>query len=315
MLSEKRLELDQIVHNARKEILQREKSIKALRLQISKLIEEKKLLDQQIQSQKPIVKKAKPDKGKIQELQNKVEKLKIEFEEAIEKSRDKKDAVQKLNKKIKEFGGNKVKSAQSKLDGTKNQLDKVNKEITRLKVEIKSAEREHKKSKEKCDNLDSEVEEAENKMREMKKERENLEKEGGILVEKLAELKEAETIGKDRIAHTKESLAKLEAEVNKYKSDRIEIDQQNNKYEEAIREETKNIKHWKREITKLKLEDIPGEEIEELKNYFNDEDGILELEQLNTESKFMGTIDIVYLRALYISCYNNFAKQLVYQFI
>merc|ERR1719167_1894702 len=121
-------------------------------------------------------------------------------------------------------------------------------------------------------------------MREMKKERENLEKEGGILVEKLAELKEAETIGKDRIAHTKESLAKLEAEVNKYKSDRIEIDQQNNKYEEAIREETKNIKHWKREITKLKLEDIPGEEIEELKNYFNNEDGILELEQLNTET-------------------------------
>ena len=75
MLSEKRLELDQIVHNARKEILQREKSIKALRLQISKLIEEKKLLDQQIQSQKPIVKKAKPDKGKIQELQNKVKTL------------------------------------------------------------------------------------------------------------------------------------------------------------------------------------------------------------------------------------------------
>jgi len=66
--------------------------------------------------------------------------------------------------------------------------------------------------------------------------------------------------------------------------DRIEIDQQNNKYEEAIREETKNIKHWKREITKLKLEDIPGEEIEELKNYFNDEEGILELEQLNTET-------------------------------
>ena len=127
--------------------------------------------------------------------------------------------------------------------------------------------------------------------------------------------KEAETIGKDRIAHTKESLAKLEAEVNKYKSDQIEIDQQTNKYEEAIREETKNIKHWKREITKLKLEDIPGEEIEELKNYFNNEEGILELEQLNTESKFMGTIDIVYLRALYISCYKNFAKQLVYQLI
>ena len=123
-------------------------------------------------------------------------------------------------------------------------------------------------------------------MREMKGVRENLEKEGGILVENLAELKKAEQIGKERIAHTKESLAKLETEVNKYKSDRIEIDQQNSKYEEAIREETKNIKHWKREITKLKLEDIPGEEIQELKNYMDTEEGINDLEQLNTESKF-----------------------------
>ena len=60
----------------------------------------------------------------------------------------------------------------------------------------------------------------------------------------------------------------------------------NSKYEEAIREETKNIKHWKREITKLKLEDIPGEEIQELKNYMDTEEGINDLEQLNTESKF-----------------------------
>ena len=273
------------MHNAKKEILQREKAVKSLKLQITKTKEENKLLKQQIETQKPIVKKAEPDKGKMQELQNKVDGLKVEFEKAIEKSKDKKDAVQKLNKKIKEFGGNKVKSAQTKLDSTKNQLDKINKEITRLKVEIKSAERELKKSQEKCENLESEVQEAENKMREMKSQRENLEKEGGALVEKLAELKEAEKIGKDRISHTKESLAKLEAEVNKYKSDRIEIDQQNTKFEEAIREETKNIKHWKREITKLKLEDIPGEEIQDLKHYMDTEEGIHELEQLNTESR------------------------------
>merc|ERR1719158_297563 len=104
------MELDQIVHNAKKEILQREKSVKSLKLQINKIKEEKKLLEQQIQSQNPIVKQAKPDKAKMQELKSKVDAMKAEFEDAIEKSRDKKDAVQKLNKKIKEVGGNKVKS-------------------------------------------------------------------------------------------------------------------------------------------------------------------------------------------------------------
>ena len=87
------------------------------------------------------------------------------------------------------------------------------------------------------------------------------------------------------MAHTKESLSKLETEENKFKSERIEIDQENVKYEEAIREETKNIKHWKREIVKLKLEDIPGEEIEELKNYFITEEGMIDLQQLNPEGK------------------------------
>ena len=285
-LSEKKLEFDQIVHNGKKEIADRQKAVKTLKLQINKLTEERKLLSEHIKSQKVLVKNAEPDKEKIKGLKEKVDSLKMEFEEAIERSRDKKEAVQKLNKKIKEVGGNKVKSAHTRLDGVKNQLDKVNKEITRLKVDIKSAEREFKKSQDKCNSYDSEVQEAENKMREMKAEREGLEKRGGELVEKLGDLKEAEKIGKERMAHTKESVGRLEAEENKFKSDRIEIDQQNVKFEEAIREETKNIKHWKREISKLKLEDIPGEEIEELKNYFTTDEGKLELEQLNSECKF-----------------------------
>ena len=284
-LSERKRELDQIVHNAEKETGNRQKSIKTLKLQINKLTEERKLLKEQIITQKVIVKEAEPDMEELKKMRKKVDALKSEFEEAIEKSRDKKEAVQKLNKKIKEFGGNKVKSAQARLDGVKNQLDKVKKEITRLKVEIKSAERDLKKSRDKCENYDTEVLEAENRMREMKAEREDLEKRGSELVEKLSELKDAEKIGKERIQHTKESLSRLEAEENKFKSDRIEIDQQNVKYEEAIKEETKNIKHWKREISKLKLEDVPGEEVEELKDYFTTEEGQQELEQLDAEGR------------------------------
>ena len=49
------------------------------------------------------------------------------------------------------------------------------------------------------------------------------------------------------------------------------------------KEETRNVKHWKREITKLKLEVIPGEEVEELTNYFATEEGRQELEELNEE--------------------------------
>ena len=127
ILSEKKLELDQIVHNRKKEITQRQKEIKSYKLKVNKLGEERTLLEEQISTQKTIVKDSEPDKQEIEKLLKVVNSLKLEFEEAIEKSRDKKEAVQKLNKKIKEFGGNKVKSAQSRLDNVKNQLDKINK--------------------------------------------------------------------------------------------------------------------------------------------------------------------------------------------
>ena len=61
-----------------------------------------------------------------------------------------------------------------------------------------------------------------------------MEKRGRELVQKLGELKEVENEGEERMNHTRETLAKLEAEENKFKSDRIEIDQQNVKYEEAM---------------------------------------------------------------------------------
>ena len=148
-LSEKKTELDQIVHNAKKDITNRQKSLRTLKMQIKKLAEERELLNEQIETQKPIVKKAEPNKEIMKELRDRVNHLQAEFDKAMETSRDKKEAVHKLNKVIKDVGGNKVKSARTRLDNVKNQLDKVNKEITRLKVDIKSAERELKKSKDK----------------------------------------------------------------------------------------------------------------------------------------------------------------------
>ena len=102
-LSERKTELDQIVHNAQKEITDRQKSLRTLKIHIKKLAEERKLLKEQIETQKPIVKKAEPNKEIIKELINKVNHLKTEYEAAIETSRDKKEAVHKLNKKSKKL--------------------------------------------------------------------------------------------------------------------------------------------------------------------------------------------------------------------
>ena len=173
--------------------------------------------------------------------------------------------MSKLNKKIKEVAGNKVKSARSKLDSARNALDKMKKEITRLNVEIASSERDLQKARDKAANFEAEVKEAEEKMMEMKTEREQLEARGNEVIEKRKDLLEEEEKGKEALQHYRDSLAKLEKEENKFKSDRIEIEQTKEKFASAMKEQSKSIHHWKREIAKLELRDIPGEDKGELR--------------------------------------------------
>merc|ERR1719219_2625240 len=197
--------------------------------------------------------------------------LKQIFEDASEKGRESKEKVKELTKKIKEIHSSRVGSVQGKLEAVQAQVEKVKKEITRLEVGIKSSERELKKSKDKWEAYDAEVTEAENKLREMNKERESLETEGKKIIESVQDLETGLDEATETLKLCKESLAKLEQDETKHKSERIEIDQANEKFSAALKENTKTIQHWKREIAKLKLEDIPGEDKEELQAYAKEE--------------------------------------------
>lgn len=283
-VSEKKQDLEQRLYASRKEVQERERSSKKLQMEVSSLKEEVKILEDQIATQEDVVKKAKPDEAKLEEMNAEVEACRGEFEEAMENSREMKEAVSKLNKKIKEVGGNKLKAAKSKLEGAKSQLEKFRKEITRLTVEINSSERDLKKAKDKAENFEADVKEAEAKMHEMKAEREALETKGREIIEKRDELKAEEQKGNEALQHYRDSLSKLEKDENKFKSDRIEIEQTMQKFDEAIKEHATRIKHWKREITKLELRDIPCEDTGSLREFSSEEDQE-ELRNMNIEKE------------------------------
>merc|ERR1712008_447595 len=155
--------------------------------------------------------------------------------------------------------------------GVQGEVEKVKKEITRLEVECKTSERNLKKSKDKWEAYDSEVSEAETKLREMNKERETLENEGEKIVESVKNFEKEMDEVTTSLKEVKESLTKLEEYETQYKSERIEIDQANEKFAAALKENTKTIQHWRREIAKLRLEDIPGEDAEIFKQYTKEE--------------------------------------------
>ena len=266
-LSEKTQKQERILYEWKKESDTLNNSVKKLKLKVSSVQEKIGILEEQIKPQTKLVKEAKPDMLKVDEMQKKIKKLRKDYDEAMERSSETKEAVKKLNAKIKEVGSNKVKNAKTKLDSIKGQHGKVKKEITHLKVGIQSALRDLQKSKEKSEGYDAEIQEAESKMKEMKQQREGLENRGKEMLQTLEDLKTTENEGKEKIQRCKDLIIKLEEEENKFRSDQIEIEQQNEKYTTALKELNRSMKHWKREIEKLQLQDVPGEEPVELINY------------------------------------------------
>ena len=76
----------------------------------------------------------------------------------------------------------------------------------------------------------------------------------------------------------------LEEEENSFKSDQIEIDQENEKYQRALKELNRSTKHWKREMEQLQLQRVPGEDERELLDYGASKENRAILENLEVES-------------------------------
>ena len=96
-----------------------------------------------------------------------------------------------------------------------------------------------------------------------------------------------------------ERLEEFMAKEKKYRAKEIELNQERDKYEEEINEQNRNIGHWKRELRKLKLRDVPGEEVpEELEKHSQESLEAVDMKQwqydLNLMEEKLGTMKINY---------------------
>lgn len=254
-----------------------------LKLEIKSLTEKEKSLKHQIAQQEKILADIKPDEAKLAELTEKETELQALYDASHEKVKDVEVNVQKLNRKIKEITGGKLKAITKKLDDTKAQLDKVKSEITRLEVGIKSSERDLKKCKDRFDGYDVEVSESEDRLRAMKAQREELEQTGQAVIKEMTGLNEEVDQKRTAVEEQAAVIEELKKAENKYKSQQIEINQFREKFRDEIKGHTRHVAHWRREIKKLKLREIPGENLGQLEIYKPEELEALDMKKWNLE--------------------------------
>merc|ERR1719244_2054675 len=101
----------------------------------------------------------------------------------------------------------------------------------------------------------------------MQERRTAIEEEGTQVMNQISEKKDQSKEVREKIAELKKTLDEVTKEENELKSSRIEVDQQLQKWDDAVKDNTKKVAYWKREMKKLCLQEVPGEELEELVEY------------------------------------------------
>jgi structural maintenance of chromosome 4 len=275
-LYRKKNQLEDNIHTLTNSLRDETKTQRKLDVEVNPLKAMIKELEGQVGAQEKQVKDAAPDKKRVAEMKKRITAAQGVYDKADDVAKVVQKEVKNCDVKIKEITGGKIKGIQKKKDEAVKKLEQFKSEITKLNVEIKSNERNLKKVNDKLENLEAEVKECEDSMTSMKARREEIEKEGSELLKNVEEKKEIVEGLKVTIGKLKKELDAVDKEETLLKSSRIEVDQQMQKWDDLVKENTNKVRYWKKELRKLSPQDVPGEETPELAELT--EEQILELD-------------------------------------
>ena len=127
------------------------------------------------------------------------------------------------------------------------------------------------------------MKECEDSMRAMTERRNQIELEGSKVLEETNQKQEESKSLREAITKLKAEADVISKEENTLKSSRIEVDQQLQKWDDAIKDNSKKVSYWKREMKKLELQEVPGEEVAPLTDLENEEILAINMEELTYE--------------------------------
>ena len=153
-----------------------------------------------------------------------------------------------------------------------------------MEVEIKSSDRNLKKCADKIEAFGAEVVEMETNMRTWNERVKHIQEVAGaeVIAKNNEKQEESEKVQLE-INKIKKEMDRISKEETELKSSRIEVDQQLQKWEESIRDNNKKVSYWKRELKKLDLQEVPGEEVSPLPELSEEEILFINMEELNYE--------------------------------
>ena len=249
-------------------------------IEVQTLSEQEPSLRTQLKAQEKTVANAVTDSKKVMQLQKVVDATKLHLDEVEENSTSVEQEVKRINKKIDDISGSRVRDQQAKITQLTKSVDKTKAEIYRLQVAIKTAERNVKKTEKHIETLENDVHTCEQKLRDIQKEKSELEEHAKVILDELKGLNEVLVKWDDATLSLKNELNELQAREDKMKAVKIDVEQKLQENKKSLKEFQQMIPMYNRDIKNLKLRQIPHEVLEPLKDLTEEEINQLDMKML-----------------------------------
>lgn len=250
-------EQEDIIHQLNKDLKIMKTDFQKFGREVAAAEQQVEVLEAQVEGQRKKAQDATSDPKKVKEMEKMIADKVKSYKEASAASEKDEAAVTKINEQIKDVTGGKMKGIKKKLSTVTTKLEKVTAEITKLQVAIKTAQRNTKKTKDKIAEMEKEKSEEETELKGMTEKRTAIEEKATKVLEELQAATKEEEERSEKVAEIKGEYEELVVEENKIKASKIEIDQELEKYESIIKENKSKASHWKRQMGKLELTEIP----------------------------------------------------------
>uniref|UniRef100_A0A2P2HWI0 Structural maintenance of chromosomes protein n=1 Tax=Hirondellea gigas TaxID=1518452 RepID=A0A2P2HWI0_9CRUS len=256
-LRRQRAETENTLQRTTKDLSTMKMNLQKYKMDIEASSQQLGSLEKQLKEQEAKLKQIKSDPEKIKKMEAEISKKVDVYSKAAKNAEGVEGEVAAIHKQILSITGGKMKTMKKSLDDINKKLEKVNAEITRLTVAIKTAKRNTSKTQDKISGQKTEKEEVEKDMLAMAAKRKEIEKDAAEVLEKLQASTQEEDEVKEKIGELKAEHDKIMKHENKIKASKIEIDQEIEKFDGIIKENKSKIGHWKKKLSKLELQEVP----------------------------------------------------------
>ncbi|KAK3856062.1 hypothetical protein Pcinc_037572 [Petrolisthes cinctipes] len=256
-LRRERQQLEESVHNLGKDMKTMKENLQTFKMELEGAQQQITPLKKQKIKQEEKVKSVQADPTEIKRLEKDIAKKMKVYNEASGSAQNVEAEVTKIHKQILEVTGGKMKTLKKSRDAVSKKLEKVNAEITRLQVAIKTAKRNTKKTEENITGLEREIEEVQNELKEMQGKRSQIEEEATKILNQCQAATQKEQELMENLDELKAEHEVFVKKQNKIKASKIEVDQELERYTGIIKENKTKMSHWKKQLSKLELTEIP----------------------------------------------------------